>query len=40
MGGMSDNSVRTDQFQKMVDAFNAKLRKVPREDPFKVEVGK
>lgn len=40
MGSNNSLAVRTDQFQLMVDSFNTKLRKVPREDPFTVEVGK
>ena len=40
MGSNNSLAVRTDQFQLMVDTFNAKLRKVPREDVFTIEVGK
>ena len=40
MGSNNSLAVRTDQFQLMVDTFNAKLRKVPREDAFTIEVGK
>jgi len=39
MGSSNSTKVRTDQFEKMVAAFNAQLRKKPREDDFKVEVG-
>ena len=39
MGSSNSTKVRTDQFEKMLAAFNAKLRKKPREDEFKVEVG-
>jgi hypothetical protein len=40
MGSSNASTVRADQFQGMVDVFNAKLRKVPREDVFTVDVGK
>jgi hypothetical protein len=40
MGSSNASTVRADQFQPMIDAFNAKLRKVPREDKFAMEVGK
>jgi hypothetical protein len=40
MGSSNSSTVRADQFQGMVDAFNAKLRKIPREDAFTVDVGK
>jgi len=40
MGSSNTSTVRVDQMQKMVDAFNAKLRKAPREDVFTVDVGK
>ena len=40
MGSSNSSVVRADQFQGMVEAFNAKLRKAPREDKFTVEVGK
>ena len=40
MGSSNSSTVRPDQFQGMVDAFNAKLRKIPREDAFTVDVGK
>ncbi len=40
MGSSNTSTVRVDQMQKMVDAFNAKLRKAPREDLFTVDVGK
>jgi hypothetical protein len=40
MGSSNASTVRADQFQGMLDAFNAKLRKVPREDKFTVDVGK
>ncbi len=40
MGSSNASTVRSDQMQGMVDAFNAKLRKVPREDAFTVDVGK
>jgi hypothetical protein len=39
MGSNNTTAVRTDQFEKMIAAFNAKLRVTPREDEFKVEVG-
>jgi hypothetical protein len=39
MGSSTTTKVRTDQFEMMVAAFNAKLRKTPREDAFRVEVG-
>lgn len=39
MGSSNSTKVRTDQFEKMLAAFNAQLRKKPREDEFKVEVG-
>ncbi|MGB7983468.1 MAG: hypothetical protein WCF36_22035 [Candidatus Nanopelagicales bacterium] len=39
MGSNNTTKVRTDQFEKMVAAFNTLLRKKPREDEFKVEVG-
>ncbi|WP_426566065.1 hypothetical protein ACPPVT_05740 [Angustibacter sp. McL0619] len=40
MGSSNSSAVRVDQFQAMLDAFNAKLRQVPREDVFTVDVGK
>ena len=40
MGSNNTAAVRTDQLQLMVDTFNAKLRKVPREDTFTIEVGR
>lgn len=39
MGSNISTKVRTDQFEKMVAVFNAKLRRTPREDVFKLEVG-
>ena len=40
MGSSNSSAVRVDQFKGMLDAFNASLRKVPREDAFTVDVGK
>ncbi|HKX15494.1 MAG TPA: hypothetical protein VJN19_09895 [Propionibacteriaceae bacterium] len=40
MGSSNASTVRADQFQGMIEAFNAKLRNVPREDKFAVDIGK
>jgi hypothetical protein len=40
MGSSNSSAVRPDQFNAMLDVFNDKLRKVPREDVFTLDVGK
>ena len=39
MGSSNSSAVRVDQMKPMIDAFNAQLRKAPREDAFTVDVG-
>jgi hypothetical protein len=39
MGSSNSSAVRIDQMKPMIDAFNAQLRKAPREDAFSVDVG-